>query len=187
MCLPVAKYKKIITNLETIVYPSLLKRLDEIIIGFQRTTECQSPVQLEKIQLAIDLKTELYSLQSYEIRLIFPQVLLLLSNQNNNTDTKINFHQVAQLTNFKEEKIEKYFYQLQGLNNCHEALPGDDKELNAVVENFLDDIQTKLLPLKRQWNFLLATLINEADGLNKQCGNTLNARCCGNCKKEKIY
>jgi hypothetical protein len=185
MCLPIAKYKRIITSLETEIYPALVKKLDEILIGFQDIPEHQSPVQLEKIQLAIDLKTELYSLRYYEVRLIFPQVLALLDHENDPAAVKIDFNQVAQLTNFKEEKIEKYSYQLQGLNNCHETVLGNKNSLSASVDIFLDDIQTKLLPLKRQWSFMLTALINETKGLNKQCGNTLNAHCGGNCKKEK--
>jgi hypothetical protein len=185
MCLPIAKYKRIMIDLETIIYPSLINKIDEILIGFQNTPEHQSPVQLEKIQLTIDLKTELCSLRSYEVRMIFPQVLSLLTNENDSAGVKIDFNQVAQLTNFKEEKIEKYSYQLQGLNNCHETVMGDRNRLSFVVDVFLDDIQTKLLPLKRQWSFMLTTLINEAKGLNKQCGNTLNAHCGNNCKNEK--
>src|ERR1700733_6261991 len=106
MCLPIAKYKRIITTLETEMYPSFIKRINEILIGLQNMPEHQSPVQLEKIQLIIDLKTELDSLRSYESKLIFPQVLLLLNNDA--TVTKIDFNQVLQLTNFKEEKIEKF-------------------------------------------------------------------------------
>ena len=185
MCLPIAKYKKIIINLETIIYPALIKKLDEILIGFQNIPEHQSPVQLEKIQLAIDLKTELCSLRSYEVGLIFPQVMTLLNNEHDAASVKIDFNQVAQLTHFKEEKIEKYSYQLQGLNNCHETVLGNTNELSTAVDIFLDDIQTKLLPLKRQWSFMLTTLINEDKGLNRQCGNTLNAHCGGNCKSEK--
>jgi hypothetical protein len=185
MCLPIAKYKRIIANLETELYPSLIKKVDEILIGFQNVPEHQSPVQLEKIQLTIDLKTELYSLRSYEVRLIFPQVRSILTNEHDAASVKIDFNQVAQLTHFKEEKIEKYSYQLQGLNNCHETIPGYSNELSAVMDVFLDDIQTKLLPLKRQWSFMLTTLINEAKGLNKQCGNTLNAHCGENCKNDK--
>jgi hypothetical protein len=183
MCLPIAKYKRIITTLETAIYPSFIKKLNEILIGFQDIPEHQSPVQLEKIQLTIDLKTELDSLRSYESKLIFPQVLLQLGNGA--IGTKIDFNQVLQLTNFKEEKIEKFSYQLQGLNNCHETIGGNDDQLSKKVNVFLDDIQTKLLPLKRQWSFMLTTLINDASGQNKQCANTLNPTCGGNCKIDK--
>lgn len=186
MCLPIVRYKKIITNLEKDIYPSLLKRLDEILIGFQNTPVHQSPVQLEKIQLIIDLKTELSSLRSYEVRLIFPQALSVLNNENDIASATIDFNQVAQLTRFKEDKIEKYSYQLQGLNNCHEAIPGYSNELSEIVDVFLGDIQTKLLPVKRQWSFMLTTLINETNGLNKQCGNMLYAQCGGNCKNKKM-
>ncbi|HMG82496.1 MAG TPA: hypothetical protein VK559_05635 [Ferruginibacter sp.] len=185
MCLPIAKYKRIMIDLETVVYPSLIKQVDEILIGFQNVPEHQSPVQLEKIQLTIDLKTELSSLRSYEIRLIFPQVVSLLNHKNDIAAVKIDFNQVAQLANFKEEKIEKYSYQLQGLNNCHETVMGNSNIVSGMVDIFLDDIQTKLLPLKRQWGFMLTTLANESKGLNRQCGNTLNAHCGGSCKNEK--
>jgi hypothetical protein len=185
MCLPIAKYKRIISNLETEIYPSLIKNLDEILIGFQDAPEHQSPVQLEKIQLAIDLKTELFSLGSYEVKLIFPQVLSVLDHGNDVGNLKIDFNQVLQLTNFKEVRIEKYSYQLQGLNNCHEAIDGNGSRLKNIVDIFLDDIQIRLLPLKRQWSFMLTTLVNEAAGLNKQCGNTLKATCGGNCEPKK--
>ena|ERR1700744_6488009 len=181
MCLPIARYKKIISTLETVIYPSFIQKINELIIGFQQLPFYQSPVQLEKIQMAIDLRSELQSLQLYEVKFIFPLVLSLFNRED--VAVKADYGQIAQLTRFKEDKIEKYSYQLQGLNNCGDTVT-DDSALENDAGKFFDEVQTILLPIKRQWSFALYALAAESRGTRTTCAATIHKPCNG-CSKNK--
>lgn len=153
MCVTESNYRDLINRLEQEVYPKLKKSLDDIL-------EAEGgSLSVLFYKTIIVVKKELRSLETFERKLIFPAILSLVNEGGENSAFAPDVPEIINLTNIKEERLNKCVEKVADILQHEELLEEEDRK--GVVKNlneFKDFFYNNFSQQKKQWKELLLQL-----------------------------
>jgi hypothetical protein len=169
MCTTINKYRNSIDRLKQDIYPSLEQALNTL------SSENKSSLTDLSYTFSV-MQKEFQSLKIFEEQFVFPIILSLFDESQNDEDFAPDVPEIIRVTSIKEERLKAIMDQIVAILQHAEILTlikNKDQALADNLQGLITIFYNRFLPAKHSWKYLLTHLQNGA----AHCNNRASGKC----------